>query len=280
MKAEPDQKKLSLLHTSEMFQGCLQCQFNFYTNEDHIGVSYFSRGAHRRSALERHGRDQLPTSGSSEGCRSFLISSHHYCLQQNLHHPNHIRQDIILIFTNEIWIKGNVVIVHDFWSHLSHAHPCTAQWTAGWCPQWGGVCHWLPHSFSEDFSVRKQTWKVRVTCWAPFSIVRVRFLSLCPLYFPEQEPYLLCLHCWCSATPKSSCPLPDKCFFPKSQWEKEMQIFSRSMSLYLQHKWVTEGSSVQFFFLFYTAHPRTPPQQWLSPWHNPRVGLTPTWARK
>ena len=117
-------------------------------------------------------------------------------------------------------MKGNVVIVHDFWSHLSHAHPCTAQWTAGWCPQWGGECHWLPHSFSEDFSVRKQTWKVRITCWAPFSIVWVWFLSLCPLYFPEEVTYLLCLHCWCSATTKSSCPLPDECFFPNSQWEE------------------------------------------------------------
>ena len=101
MKAKPDRRKLSLLRTSEMFQGCLQCQFDFYINEDHIGGSYFSRGAHRRSALERHGRDQLPTSESSEGCRSFLILSHHYHLQQNLHQRDHIRQDIILIVTKK-----------------------------------------------------------------------------------------------------------------------------------------------------------------------------------
>ena len=42
--------------------------------------SYFSRGAHRRSALERHGRDQSPTSSSSEGCRSFLTLSRDLCV--------------------------------------------------------------------------------------------------------------------------------------------------------------------------------------------------------
>ena len=31
IKAEPDQRKLSLLRTSEMFQGCLQCQFDYHT---------------------------------------------------------------------------------------------------------------------------------------------------------------------------------------------------------------------------------------------------------
>ena len=79
--ASPDQRKPSLPRTSEMFQGCLQFQLHLIsmmlifclTIFIHcIDWSYFSRGAHRKSALERHGKDQLPTSGSFEGCHSFL----------------------------------------------------------------------------------------------------------------------------------------------------------------------------------------------------------------
>ena len=46
IKAEPDQRKPSLLRTSEMFQGCLQCQLDFHTNEDHCMVDFTFLEAH------------------------------------------------------------------------------------------------------------------------------------------------------------------------------------------------------------------------------------------
>ena len=45
-RAEPDQRRLSLLRTSEMFQGCLQCKFDYHTNEDHCMVDHTFLEAH------------------------------------------------------------------------------------------------------------------------------------------------------------------------------------------------------------------------------------------